>query len=87
MKRHITPPSKKITEFDISKAVEYALNIQQYYPDKFEYARQILLTHLPLHENINETVQSIIAEYSLDYDTRMLFIGVAQILKISEKDN
>lgn len=76
-----------LTEFDISEAVKYAENIQQTNPEKFEYAKKILLTHLPLHENITETVKSIITNYSLDYDTRMLFIGVAQILKISEKDN
>lgn len=70
------PPPLILT--DISKSIQYARHIRQTDPGKFEYARQILLTHLPLHENITEAIQSIITEYSLDYNTRMLFIGVAE---------
>lgn len=74
-------PPPQLNKTDISEAIKYALNIQQYYPDKFEYAKKILLTHLPLHENITETVKSIITNYSLNYDTMMLFAGIAEIEK------
>lgn len=56
------------------------MKIKQEDSDRYQTARKILLTHLPLHENIVETVKSIITEYSLDYDTKLLFIGVAGLI-------
>lgn len=49
------------------------------YPDqsKCEQAREVLLTHLPMHENVLNAVKSIIKEYSISADVRMIFIGVA----------
>lgn len=76
MKRYVTPP--RLTDSDFKSGAEFARKIKQENPDQYEKARQILLTHLPLHENITEAIQSIITEYSLDYNTRMLFIGVAE---------
>lgn len=49
------------------------------YPDKdkCEQVRKVLLTHLPMHESVLDAVKSIIQEYSVSADVRMLFIGIA----------
>lgn len=76
------PP--RLTDSDFKTGIEFARKIKQENPDRYEAARKILLTHLSLHENITEAVQSILSEYSLDYNTRMLFIGVAGIINRHE---
>lgn len=60
-----------------------AVKFYNEYPDKdkCKMVKAILETHLPLHENIKETIESIIKEYRLSYDTRTLFIALVGIMK------
>ena len=69
----VSPP--KIDQQTINEAISFVDS----YPDqgKCEQAREVLLTHLPMHENVLDTVKSIIQEYSISADVRMIFIGVA----------
>lgn len=76
MKR-ILPPI--LTSTDFYKAAEYANEIRQSDPEKYNTAEGVLLTHSKLHDNIKETVESIISEYTLDQQTRILFIGIAAL--------
>lgn len=69
----VSPP--KIDQQTIIEAISFVNS----YPDqsKCEQAREVLLTHLPMHENVLDTVKSIIQEYSISADVRMIFIGIA----------
>lgn len=69
----VRPP--KIDQQTIIEAISFVDS----YPDqsKCEQAREVLLTHLPMHENVLDAVKSIIKEYSISADVRMIFIGVA----------
>lgn len=74
-------PPHRLTPKEIFSAINFANSVYESDLERFDKAKKILLTHLSLHDNITETVESIIIEYSLDYDTRMLFIGLAEIIK------
>lgn len=71
-----SPPLLKIDRQTIIEAVNFVDN----FPDQgmCEKARKIMQTHLPMHDNdALEAVKSIIHEYTISSETRLIFIGIA----------
>lgn len=67
------PP--KIDQQTIIEAISFV----DKFPDK-DMCRQvegILMTHLPMYDNALDAVSSIIREYTISADIRMIFIGIA----------